>query len=106
MRLSSPELDCGTCQRYADLAARWCPKPCQGCPLYAAPKLMPATDYAINLYWLVNGDKIAREQYKRTKYRMPEWLADYTFEVWAIYDKVVSEVKTQREGVTDVNSTD
>ena len=82
------------------------PKPCQGCPLYEAPKLSPATDFAINLYWLVNGDKVARERYRVTKWRMPEWMADYVFDTWEVYDTVVKEVRKQRQGVTDVNPAD
>ena len=74
------------------------PKPCQGCILYEAPKLLPATEFAINLYWQANGGKADRARFKATKYRMPEWLAEYVFEVWAIYDTIVSEVRRQREG--------
>lgn len=68
--------------------------------------MLPATIYAINLYWQAHGGKAERAQYKATKHKMPEWLAEYVFEVWGIYDTIVTEVKKQREGVTNVNNSD
>ena len=108
MELEYPHLACEGCKQYADAREAGAQLPCVGCVIYYTPKLHPLTRWAINLYWLAFGDEAARERYRATPIRLPQWKASYVFACWEIYSKLIREARERRadvpEGTQGVNT--